>query len=124
VNHRFLLVDLHLDYLFNQPAKGDLLRALETLPQSVELLYLQTLQRIDRLPADTRAMAYKALSWVLFAWRPLSIVELRYALALRLGGNQCICSDDLLDEDAIISSCAGLIAVNATTRRVSFLRKC
>jgi hypothetical protein len=74
---RFLLADLHLNTLFEQPTKEQFKRALETLPQTVDALYQQTLCRIDLLPKATRDVAYRTLSWLTLSWRPLKMIELQ-----------------------------------------------
>jgi hypothetical protein len=118
---RFLLVDLHLNHLFDQTTKDDLLKALETLPQTAAVLYEQTLHRVDLLPSATRRVAYQALSWTMHAWRPMTMFELRCAIALS-EGEMNLSKLTLCDEDTIISSCAGLIRVNAS-EKVGFIRE-
>ena len=117
---RFLLADLHLNTLFEQPTKEQFRRALETLPQTVDALYQQTLYRIDLLPKATRDVAYRTLSWLMLSWRPLKMVELQWAVALTESENAS--TDSLCSEDIMISSCAGLIRANPANE-VSFARQ-
>jgi hypothetical protein len=114
-------VDLHLNKLFDQTTKDDLLKALETLPQTVDALYEQTFHRVDLLPSPARKVVYRALSWTMHAWRPMTMFELRCAIALSEGETN-LSKLTLCDEDTIISSCAGLIRVN-TSGEVGFVRE-
>jgi hypothetical protein len=113
-----------LNSLFEQPTKEDFTRALETLPESVDALYQQSLWRIDLLSAATRDIAYLALSWVMLGWRPLKMAELQHAIALsqaQVRGADVSQNDGLCCGDVIISSCAGLLRVNST-QEVGFIR--
>jgi ankyrin repeat domain-containing protein 50 len=96
------------------------MRALETLPQTVDDLYQQSLRRIDLLPKATRDVAYRTLSWVMLSWRPLKMIELRWAVALT--GSENASLDSLCNEAVLISSCTGLIRVNHTNE-VTFVRQ-
>ena len=114
-------MDLHLNHLFDQTTKDDLLKALETLPQTVDVLYEQTFHRLDLLPSTVRKVVYQALSWTMHAWRPMTMFELRCAIALGEGEIN-LSKLTLCDEDTIISSCAGLIRVD-TSEKVGFIRE-
>jgi ankyrin repeat protein len=96
------------------------MRALETLPRTVDALYQQSLSRIDLLPEVTRHVVYRSLSWLMFSWRPLKMIELRWAIALTESKNATV--DSLCSEDVIISSCTGLIRVNHA-KEVTFVRQ-
>ena len=88
--------------------------ALESLPRGDEALpiaYNQAMQRIGAQKPGMRLIAQKALGWVTYAKRLLSVNELRYAIAVQRGHSQ-FNEEDLSDIDDIVSACAGLITVD------------
>lgn len=72
---RLLLQDLR-----NHQSQETLTAALKALPDtSVDILAKRAL---DAIPEEKRGLAAKAITWVLFAFRPLSIGELHSALGI------------------------------------------
>lgn len=68
-------------------------------------------------------MAYRVLSWISYEFRPMSLIELQYALAVREDMTN-IDKDDLDDEEFLISICAGLVTVSGESRQVGLVREC
>ena len=58
-----------------------------------------------------RLIAKKALGWITYAKRLLSVDELRYAIAVQRGHSQ-FNEEDLSDIDDIVSACGGLITMD------------
>jgi hypothetical protein len=69
------------------------------------------MERIQNQPADYAEIAKKALEWITFAFRPLRIDELRHALAIKPGIIE-IDESDLIDQEDIISFCAGMVTID------------
>lgn len=88
--------------------------ALESLPKGNEALpiaYDQAMRRIEAQKRGMRLIAQKALGWITYAKRPLSVEELRYAIAVQRGHSQ-FNEENLSDIDDIVSACGGLISVD------------
>ena len=102
-----------METIVNLPTRGHIKDRLQNLAQGIDGLgiYDQAMDRIEDLTNSNRMLAHKALSWIIFAKRPISTEELRHALAIKLGTTE-------LDEDylpkirTILSLCAGLLTVD------------
>lgn len=116
----FLLADLHISNLAGQTNLKALICALDTLPTEARATYAHALDRIDGLSEPLRQLAYITLSLVSFAERPLTVTELRHAIAnVRL--DEIADEDDLDEESLILSVCAGLLIVDKQSDEVVFL---
>ncbi|KAE8386109.1 hypothetical protein BDV23DRAFT_187582 [Aspergillus alliaceus] len=80
--------------------------------QTYDSAYDNAIQRIEGQVTDQKDLAWQCLSWIICAKRPLTIVELRSALAVEIGESE-FDGESLLDLDDIVSVCAGLITVTA-----------
>ena len=88
-------------------------KALECLPKGNEALsgaYHQVMKRIQAQKQGYKGLAQKALGWITYAKRPLSLDEMRYALAIQPGASE-FDIENLCDLDEIISACGGLVVV-------------
>src|SRR5271156_506373 len=74
-NLRFLLAQLHIDSLTNQPTVGHTKQALQNLPKGLDQMYAQAMKRIESQGEGFRDLAKKVLSWVIHAKRTLSTAE-------------------------------------------------
>jgi hypothetical protein len=100
-----------MDHLRAQKTPNNLVAALEYLPSSLDNMYKQTL---DRSPNQEQALCL--LSWVLLAERPLSVDELRHAVAWRVDATELLDDGDLEDEESLLSLCAGLVMLRREKR--------
>jgi ankyrin repeat protein len=66
------------------------------------------------------ASAKRLISWLLWATRPLSVSELQHGLSIE-EGDTFLDGSCLIDIDAIISSCEGVVLVEEESRRVRFV---
>ena len=119
---RFLLARLHMDSLAEESNRRAILKALETLPEGFEATYDDALERINQQHTKRKDLAYRVLSWLFYAFRPLSLVELQYALAVKEDMNE-MDEDDLDDEEFLISACAGLVTVSEGSHQVGLVRE-
>ncbi len=84
--------------------------ALTSLPEELDKMYDQVLERIRNQDPDHGALALKTLGWIYHAARPLKILEIQHALATGLG-------DTFFDEDGIpetgliLAVYAGIVAI-------------
>ena len=111
---RFLLARLHFDSLLDKRNKQRVLSTLNKLLKgsaALDMAYSDALERIDGQLAEDRILARRALSWISYAQRPLTTVELCHALAIE-PGDKALNVDNIYDVEDIISVCAGLIIVD------------
>ena len=107
---RFLLAKLHMDSLASKSSPPSLRRALDCLPDGLDKTYDEAMMRIQSRES-TKDFVNKILSWVAFSQRPMTINELRCALAVER-------EDSYLDKetlpmaDFLLSVCGGLIVVD------------
>ncbi|KAK0216572.1 ankyrin repeat-containing domain protein [Armillaria nabsnona] len=86
--------------------------ALNRLPDTIENACKHFLERVDRWPRGKRYLAYRIFSWVAFAKRPLTILELQHALATRSGTTE-LNTNKILNLDIISRACIGLVVVDS-----------
>ncbi len=97
--------------------------ALETLPQGIHQLkqaYDQTFERIRSQDVNDVCRAQNVFCWVTHARRPLSIIELQQALAVK-ADNTDLDHDDIVREDEIVAICVGLVTVAQETRIIRLI---
>jgi hypothetical protein len=111
-----------MDSLADKSNRNAILRALEKLPKGFEGTYNDAMERINQQSEERKKMAYHVLSWISYAFRSLSIVELQYALAVREDMTE-MDENDLDDEEFLISVCAGLVTVSEVSHQVGLVRE-
>ena len=119
---RFLMARFHMDSLVTKTKRKDVRNALETLPPELDGSYDQTMERIEAQGKDYSELARRVLLWASNAFRPLSPVELQYAIAVQPGMTE-LDDEDLDDQDLMVSVCAGLVVLDAETNTLRFVRK-
>lgn len=95
---------------------------LDNFPVGIDALYTSTIQRIRRLPEDQSSLGLRVLIWVLYAKRPLSILELQYAVSVSPETYQFDYDWEVMEEH-IITACCGLISVENNEREVRLIRQ-
>lgn len=87
-------------------------------------MYTEIMQRIESSEEDKSFLAYRSLSWILFARRPLTIRELSSAISHEYDFNDPTKSveypSSLNDERSILDACQGLLAVDVESKTVGF----
>ncbi|KAJ6537649.1 ankyrin repeat-containing domain protein [Mycena capillaripes] len=109
----FLLAKLHIDSLTNKHTVKAVRDALHAMPRDLKGTYDEIMERIQRQNEEDRMLALSTLCWVSNAKRPLSIFELKVALAIDPGATE-FDVDNMVEIDIIISVCAGLVIVDGT----------
>ena len=74
-------------------------------------VYDRAMDRIIKQGNDSGVLAKKVLSWITHATRPLTVLELRYAIAAEYGELE-LDEDNLPAIEDIVSVCAGLVTVD------------
>jgi hypothetical protein len=108
---RFLLARLHIDSLKRKRNVVAVLNTLESLPETVDDMYHDAWKRIESQYEDDREIGKRVLCWVIFAFRPLSIVELQHALSI-VPGMRKMDMREIIFEECLTSFCAGLVIVD------------
>jgi hypothetical protein len=109
--NRFLLAQLHMASLSTKPNRKAIREALEKLPEQLDGTYDEVMRRIENQNNDDRIIAQRVLGWISFAKRPLSLLELQHALATEPRASS-FDEDNIMDEELITSTCAGLVIVD------------
>ncbi|KAH0563399.1 hypothetical protein GP486_002033 [Trichoglossum hirsutum] len=114
VDGMFLLAQLHMNTLINQPTKGDIKQALQHLAKGIDGLdetYKQAMERIEDTGSRVRELAKDILAWIVHAKRPLSTIELQHALGVRPLTKK-LDRDYLPSVQVLQSMCAGLVTID------------
>jgi hypothetical protein len=101
------------------------MKRLDAMPAKLEEMYALTMQRIENQfdNSEHADLAKRALLWVIHSEEPLTLGELRYAVA-------CSDEDDLFDESSVVpeaillSACAGLVIVEGKRNVARLIRAC
>ncbi|UKZ77609.1 hypothetical protein TrVFT333_005333 [Trichoderma virens FT-333] len=110
----FLLATFHIDTIMSQPTRGEIKEVLQKLGSGVEGLhdiYTQAMERIKSHTPAVRSLARRILTWITHAKRPLSIIEIQHALAVR-EHMTAFDPDYLSDAKDLKSVCAGLVTID------------
>lgn len=105
------MASLHLDSLAAKHNKKGVLNALDVLPQQLNDTYEEAMDRIRRQGEEDSLLAKRILVWISYALRPLAVGELKYALTIE-PETKAIDEDLIIDEDLLISVCAGLVTID------------
>jgi ankyrin repeat protein len=111
---RFLLAQLHLDSLISTRSPAMLRKRLAKLPSgssAYDKAYAEAMDRIMAQDADLHELAIQTLSWITCAQRPLTVDEIRHALAVE-DDSTVFDEDNISDIEDIVSTCAGLVVVD------------
>src|SRR5947207_3871745 len=99
--YRFLLVELRLRYILNRRRLCDE-RSSRVDAAHFPGLYVDTIERIGQ----SRDFVFQVLSWLFYALHPLTIDELRQAIAVRVGDTRI--EEEYLDfPDFVVEQCKG-----------------
>jgi hypothetical protein len=93
--------------------------ALNSLPATLENAYQRIIDRIGEKGEDTLQLAWRILSWVFHAARPLRMYEIREAISVRLGDNE-LDEQDFLHPDDIVEVCESLLVYDESSEIVRF----
>jgi len=111
-----------MDSLEDALSVNKLREKLQTLPSKLNDAYMEAIKRIQYQSSEHMTVAMKILAWVSHAFRAMSTMELKHALAIEPG----VCEldeDDLIDDSSITTICAGLIVVDSRTDTVNLAHK-
>ncbi len=111
------MAKLLLDSLVSKMTRKALQEAIGELPKTLHDTYDDALSRINKQNEDEKELAERILSWISYAFRPLTIMELRHALAVTPGEDH-FDEANMPDEEDLPSVCAGLIYIEEDSKIV------
>ncbi|KAJ7582134.1 ankyrin repeat-containing domain protein, partial [Mycena floridula] len=117
----FLLVHLHLESVKNKPNRQELHKALAILPDTIYISYDETMHRIDSQEESCAQLAKQVFKWLVYAKRPLTMLELRHALAISLESTE-MDPDSITSPEILIEICGGLVVTEKDYRGSDFPR--
>ncbi|KAJ7167388.1 ankyrin repeat-containing domain protein [Mycena crocata] len=118
----FLLARLHVESFESCSSVADIRDTLDNLSANLDAAYGKVMERIGRQSERDKKLANVVLTWVSNAKRPLSVEELREALAVERGAKRHN-PEKRRPIAIILSVCAGLVVVDeesSTVRLVHF----
>ncbi|CVL03942.1 related to ankyrin [Fusarium proliferatum] len=113
VEGMFLLAQLHLDSLRDKISIDAVHKALRRLPSGSDAYfqaYQTAMERITSQSPSHRDLAKRVIAWIIYALRPLTVEELRHALAVEVGKAE-LNRDALPETSIILQVCVGLVTV-------------
>lgn len=119
-----MLVRFHIEYLCQQTTTRQVLNALETLKSSstesgqLDFAYGRALRNIGSQSKSAKNLAFKSLSWLVRARRPLTVDELRTAVSVEPGRYE-LDKLDLPATETLLHVCGGLVTVDGSTIRLA-----
>jgi hypothetical protein len=78
---RFLQASLMVEVVSHCTSSVSVMEKLDKLPPKLDVLYDETLKRIDMQAEEHAALAKRVLPWVAYAYRPLTSEDMQYAVA-------------------------------------------
>ena len=116
----FLLAALHLRHLHDHTCRADIEDSLENLTGAPTNTYEHMLKRIRRQSESKVRLAMDVLMWASYSKRPLSLDELRQALAVK-SGMKSLDARLLPSPKTLVDVCAGLIIVEEESNTVRLI---
>lgn len=120
---RFLLAQLQFDSVASQNNVAAIENALSRLPDDLDKMYEQALERVRSQKAADVILAEKIISWVAFSFELLSIEQLQHATATELG-NSKFYDAAIVDRNILLSVCGGLVILDEQSNLVRLVRTC
>jgi hypothetical protein len=111
-----------MNTVLQQQSEEGVTEALNNLPNDIDDIYNQAMERIEQQPKPDRELAERVLSWITYARRPLSVEELQHALAVSPKMTRMNLRALVFDWK-LTSVCAGLVVIDEQ-RIVRLAREC
>ncbi|KAF5125128.1 Ankyrin repeat domain-containing protein 50 [Metarhizium anisopliae] len=123
VDGMFLLAKIYLDFLEDKLTPKAITNALDKFQgrswgsdsydrsQVLANAFDDAMQRVNAQSPGRRELALQVLGWITFAWRPLTTLELRHALAVEINKPE-FDENNLADIQDLVSVCGGLVAID------------
>ncbi|KAI5814540.1 hypothetical protein BZA77DRAFT_222936, partial [Pyronema omphalodes] len=121
----FLLPALQIDTVLEQTSISKRRAALNCMPKKLEDAFHITIERIKSQAPGKASQGMEVLKWTYLAKRPLSVMELRHALAAVYStpDTDCLNMDDLPFEKTLTECCHGLVVIDNETSLIRLVHK-
>lgn len=119
----FLLAKLHIDSLKDKrtvKAMRSTLRILPSGSSAYDTAYAWAMKRISDQSQSDYKLAQEVLTWLLYAMRPISAIDVETALAVELGARN-LDPDNVVTIVELLSLCAGLVIQDEESKTVRFV---
>ena len=116
--NRFLWVYFSIETVCAQKTDDDKRSAISNLPKDLPSIYIRALRRT--LAAGNQDVASAMLLWAAIAKRPLSIMEMREAIAVRLRQTELRESQLITEVESMVGWCNSLLIIDEEDRIVQF----
>ena len=123
MEYRFLWVEFQLKAICAQVSDYGIEETLQNIPDDIDATYERILDKIDKNPRAQRELGRKALLFVAYARRPVSIATLALAIAAKDHTQSLdMFRSSISTEKIILDACGNLLSVDntATVRFVHF----
>ncbi|KAI9860058.1 MAG: hypothetical protein M1813_006406 [Trichoglossum hirsutum] len=119
----FLAARLYVESLASKTNLRAVKRALRELPATLDDSYNEAMERIKQQP--TKILAMRALSWIVYAVRPLQLEEVLHAIAVDdlEPDDRSISEEILTPQSVVVNACAGMIKIDEGTNVVGLVHK-
>ena len=118
---RFLLPALHIKMVLGMPTISQRYEALQKLPPNLYESFRTITTRIRECLSPSQAeLGMQVLMWLHFAYRPLKLVELQHALAVKKNHTE-LDAHNIPSQKALLDYCLGLVVVDDETLTVRFV---
>ena len=116
-----MVAALQIESLKDCTTVSQLRKAADSLSSNMDDIYSASWERIKAQSKPQALLAESAIIWIIHAYRPLTITELQHALAVPSDG-ETFDTEDVADEDTIVSVSCGLITIEKESRIVRLVR--
>ncbi|KAH6879942.1 hypothetical protein BKA70DRAFT_1168325 [Coprinopsis sp. MPI-PUGE-AT-0042] len=106
----FLHASLMVEAVRHCTSSLRVMEKLDKLPVKLDALYDEAFERIEMQPEEHAALAKRVLLWLAYAYRPLTVEEMRYAVASDPKVDWAT-PENLIPESLLVSVCCGLVIV-------------
>ncbi|OCK83144.1 ankyrin [Lepidopterella palustris CBS 459.81] len=114
----FLLPVMQVQKILDQTTRSEVESLLWKLPQELDTIYQDIFDEIAELPKRQCNLARKVLMWLFDCKRPLTVSELRHALAID-NGNDVPEEKNIPSLRTIEAVCRGMAAVDKSRKRIN-----
>jgi len=113
---------LQIESLKNSTTVNELREAVKSFSSDIDNMYSSTWERIMAQSQKSVLLAKHAITWLTYAFRPLTIIELQHALAVQ-PNTATFDDDDVSTEETIILVYCGLIVIEGESQTVRLVRE-
>ena len=90
------------------------------MPNELSAAYDDAMDRIKAQDQYRRQVALRIIHWIFLAYRPLTVAEIKHALAVEEGDAE-LDPDGIPEDDQLISSCVGMVVVSEESGVMGFV---